>query len=142
MISEFCGWQVILFVFFLFMAFLIKERDWSQAVSDYVILSIPVIQVLAFLANPPRVSTLPVLFIAWLIILVFPTSRDYWVYTRWNRIPMYENINGRSLWKKGVPIPLLIIIGGILVLEGMWFLLGRWSLVLCGFGGSSMSLPS
>ena len=135
MISEVCGWWIIPFAFFLFLVFLIKERDWSQVTSDYVILSIPVIQVLAFLANPPRVSALPVLFIAWLIILVFPTSRDYWVYTRWSRIPMYENMNERSLWKKSVPISLLIVVGGILAFEGVWFLSGRWSLVLMWLWG-------
>lgn len=135
MISEVCGWWVIPFAFFFFLVFLIREQDWSQATSDYVILSIPVIQILAFLANPPRVSAVPVLFIAWLVILVFPTSRDYWIYTRWKRIPMYENVNERSLWRKGVPIPLLIIIGGILALEGAWFLSGRWSLVLLWLWG-------
>lgn len=130
-----CGWGVILFAFFLFLAFIIKEREWYRALMNYLAVSIPVVQVLAFLANPPHVSAVPVLFILWLIILVFPTSRDYWVYTRRKGIPMYEAMDGMSLWRKDIPLPILIIVGGGLTLEGAWFLSERWGLVILWLWG-------
>jgi len=132
---ETCGLWVITFAFSLFLTFVIKERELYNALINYIAMSVPIVQVLAFLANPPHVSALPVLFIVWLIILVFPTSRDYWVYTQRNSIPMYEAMDGRSLWRKDIPLPILIIVGGGLALEGAWFLSERWGLVLLWLWG-------
>jgi len=132
---ETCGLWVIPFAFSLFLTFVIKERELYKALINYIVTSVPVVQVLAFLANPPHVSALPVLFIVWLIILVFPTSRDYWVYTQRNSIPMYETLDGKSLWRKDIPFPILIIVGGGLALEGAWFLSERWGLVLLWLWG-------
>jgi len=130
-----CGRWVITFAFSLFLTFVIKERELYKALINYIAMSVPIVQVLAFLANPPHVSALPVLFIVWLIILVFPTSRDYWVYTQRNSIPMYETLDGKSLWRKNIPLPILIIVGGGLALEGAWFLSGRWGLIFLWLWG-------
>jgi len=132
---ETCGWWTIPFAFFLFLTSVIKERELHKALINYIIISIPVVQVLAFLTNPPHVSAVLVLFIVWLIIVVFPTSRDYWVYTQRNTIPMYDAMDGRSLWRKDLPLPILIIVGGGLALEGAWFLSERWGLALLWLWG-------
>ncbi len=48
---------------------------------------------------------------------------------------MYEVMGKQGLMRRGVPIPLLMAIGGISALEGAWFLSGRWSLVLLWIWG-------
>lgn len=132
MISEVCGWQVLLLMVFTFSISFIWNKSWRNVVGSYIIISIPILQSLAFLANPPEVSGIPVLFIAWLIFVVFPTSRDFWVYINWRRITWYDEIKSHkgSFWYKEIPLPILIGMMIIAAYIGFIIFESRYSLVL------------
>jgi len=126
--SQVCGWWMLSLSIFLFLVPFAKVRNWRRAVQEYLILSVPIVQVLSFLADPPN-PTIP-FFIIWLVFVVFPTSRDYAAYKKWARIPMYDDVREGGFWSKDVPQPVALVIGGLLLIEGAWLLRWRWGLVV------------
>lgn len=123
-----CGWWMLLLPVFLFLFPFAKMRNWRGAVQEYINLSIPIVQVLSFLADPPNLE-IPFL-VVWLVYIVLPTSRNYIAYKKWARIPMYDDVKKEGFWGKDVPRPAALIIGGLLLIEGAWLLRWRWGLVV------------
>lgn len=113
---------------FLFLVPFAKVRNWRRAVQDYIALSVPIVQVLSFLADPPN-PAVP-FFIIWLVFVVFPTSRNYIAYEKWARIPMYDDLTKDGIRRKDVPRPIAVAIGGSILIEVAWFLHPRWGLIV------------
>ncbi|MDI3476239.1 MAG: hypothetical protein PWQ95_1967 [Thermococcaceae archaeon] len=124
--AQVCGWWMLLLPVFLFFITFAREENWKGALQGYISLSIPIVQVLSFLADPPNLGFL--FFVVWLVYIVLPTSRNYIAYKKWRRIPMYNDVRKEGFWSKDIPQPIGLIIGGVLLIEGTWIL--RWRLGL------------
>ena len=125
---QICGWWMLSLPVFLFLVPFAKVRNWRRAVQDYIALSVPIVQVLSFLADPPN-PAVP-FFIIWLVFVVFPTSRNYMAYKNWKRIPMYDDLTKDGIRRKDAPRPIAVAIGGSILIEVAWFLHPRWGLIV------------
>ncbi|WP_297503412.1 hypothetical protein [Thermococcus sp.] len=125
---QICGWWMLSLQVFLFLVLFSKTRSLRKSVQSYIILSIPILEIIIFFANPP--DSVVIFFIIWLVFVVFPTSRNYIAYEKWARIPMYDDLTKDGIRRKDVPRPIVVVIGGSILIEVAWFLHPRWGLIV------------
>ncbi|WP_175059045.1 hypothetical protein [Thermococcus sp. 2319x1] len=116
--------------------FLSGNKDWRQISKFYVAVSIPIIQIIAFLCNPPERAGVSIFLIVWFVYIVMPMSAGFWSYFILGKLRFHDNARRRrdsfynSSWS--LIVVALMLAGysylGVLLFEGNIPLFIMWEL--------------